>query len=67
MNFVTKYRRDRWVAQVIAVGRQLRQAEASRRGVDASVWPDDCAYLDARVDRLTRRREGLLDNLRRTA
>ena len=65
--FITKLRRDRWVNQVIATGRELRQVQASRRGVNARHWPEDAAYLDAVIDRLTRKRDRLLNKLKETA
>lgn len=64
---LTKFRRDRWVNQVIAVGRQLRSAEAARNGVNAANWPHDAEYLDAAISRLTNRRDRLLTKLKETA
>lgn len=64
---ITRFRRDRWVNQVIVVGRKLRQVEAARNGVDATRWPSDAQYLDAAIDRLTRRRTALLNKLKETA
>lgn len=65
--FITKFRRDRWVDQVLTTGRKLRHAEAARRGVNARTWPEDAAYLDAVIDRLTRKRDRLLNKLKETA
>jgi hypothetical protein len=67
MKLFLKQRRDRWVTKVIENGRELRQAEAARRGVDASQWPDDCAYLDNQIEHLKRKRDRLLQNLKETA
>lgn len=67
VKFITKLRRDRWRDQVLDVGKRLRDAQAARNGVDSRVWPDDTAYLDGVIDRLTRRRDRLLTNLKETA
>lgn len=66
-HFITKFRRDRWRDQVIEVGKKLRSYEASRRSVDARYWPEDAAYLDAEIDRLTRKRDSLLAKIKETA
>jgi hypothetical protein len=64
---IRKYRRDRWVAQVVANGDKLRRFQASRASVDARLHPHDAAYLDSGIDRLTRRRDALLTKIKETA
>lgn len=65
--FITKLRRDRWRDQVITNGKRLREAEAARAGVNASLWPHDAAYLDTLIDNYTRKRDRLLKKLKETA
>lgn len=67
MQFVTNYRRNRWRDQVIQVGERLRRMEASRRGINANVWPHDAAYLDSEIERLQRKRDSLLTKIKETA
>lgn len=62
-----KFRRDRWVTQVIANGERLRAAEVARAGINATLWPLDAAAFDDEIDRRTRKRDRLLTNLKETA
>jgi hypothetical protein len=64
---ILKLRRDRWRDKVIDVGKKLRREEAYRAGLDSDTWPEECAVAEANIDRLTRRRDSLLNNLKETA
>jgi hypothetical protein len=66
-DFITKIRRDRWRDQVIKNGERLNQLERSRYGLDTEVFPLEAAYLDALIDKCTRKRDRLLQNLKETA
>jgi hypothetical protein len=55
-----KWKCDRLRDQVIANGKKLRQAQVSRAGVSADLYPHDTAFLDAEIDRLQRRHSRLL-------
>lgn len=61
---IRKLKRDYLVGRVVANGEKLRRLQVSRAGIDGTVWPDDAAYLDAIIDTLEQRRDGLLRKLR---
>lgn len=63
MKFLTKFRRDRWRDQVIAVGKQLRYYESLRRN---ALYSDETHHIDAMIDHYTRRRDRLLTKLKET-
>ncbi len=63
-NRFRKLYRDFLVGRVITNGKQLQRLRASRAGVDASLWPEDCAHLDSIIDRMERQRRGLLLKLK---
>ena len=67
MGIVKKARRDRWAALVVKNGKELREFEYVRGGIDGSKWPMDAAYLDDRINALERRRDSLLSKLKETA
>lgn len=64
---IKKFRRDLWVDRVVINGKKLREVEVARAGVDATVWPEDAAYLDVLITNYTARRDKLLSKLRETA
>lgn len=59
-----RWRKERLISKVVLNGNKLRKAQASRAGVDAEVWPDDCAYLDTVINTLDRRHRRLLTALK---
>ncbi len=59
-----KLRRDYLVGRVVANGITLNRQRRARAGVDATIWPDDCAYLDSNIAFLERRRAALLSKLK---
>lgn len=63
-NRFRKLYRDFLVGRVITNGKQLQRLRAARAGVDASLWPEDCAHLDSIIDRMERQRRGLLLKLK---
>lgn len=52
--------------KVIANGKALRGLRATRSAVSADKWPEDCAYLDTRINTLERRHERLLTKFKET-
>jgi hypothetical protein len=63
---ILKFRRQRWISQVIANGERLRELEIARAGIDATLWPLDAASLDDDIERRIRRRDSLLTHLKET-
>lgn len=57
---IRKWKRDRLRDQIVDNGEKLRKVQSSRAGVSADYYPEDCAYLDAQIDRLSRRHDRLL-------
>lgn len=57
MKSLTQIRRDRARDRVLKYGKQLADRRAERAQVDGSLWPIDAQYLDAEIDRLSRRVE----------
>lgn len=67
LDFVTKFRRNRWRDQVLIVGRRLRDLEVARAGTSADLWPDVASEIDLHIDLLTRKRDRLLAKLKETS
>lgn len=59
-----KLKRDILRDRVISNGERLDRFYRARNGVDASVWPDDCAHLDGIITNLERKRDRLLQQMR---
>lgn len=64
---ITKFRRERWIDQVVTTSRRMRELEVARAGIDSTLWPGIAADIDADLDRLIRRRDHLLRRLKETA
>lgn len=63
----TKYRRDRWVSQVIKNGERLNSLHEYRAGLSTDFQPEEATFTDGQINRLERRRDSLLSKLRETA
>lgn len=60
-NFIRDWYRNKYLRdRIISTSEKLREIRSIRSGVDSRLWPHDCEYLDAMINRLERRHSALL-------
>lgn len=64
---IIKWRRDRVRDEILRVGIRLREKEALRSSISPTLWPHEVEYLTQDIRVLERRRERLLNFIRKTA